>query len=71
MAQRSKTKTGHGGVRRNAGRPREVLDPVRLAVDFERPDADALSVLATERGESLAATLRRIVHGYLTRSRRL
>jgi hypothetical protein len=44
---------------------------VRLTVDFERPDIDALSALAAERGESMAAALRRILHGYLTRSGRL
>jgi hypothetical protein len=71
MAQRKKVKGKVGGWRPGAGRPREVQDPVRLAIDFERPDTEALSDLAAERSESVAATLRRIVHGYLKRSGRL
>lgn len=69
MTTRRKTGT-HGGARSGAGRPREVEDPVRLTVDFERPDAEALGELAGSRGESVSATVRRIVHGYLSRWRR-
>jgi hypothetical protein len=40
-------------------------------VDFERADADALSALAAERGESVSAMVRRIVRSFLKRSRRV
>lgn len=68
---RRKSTNGRGGARPRAGRPREVQDPVRLAVDFERVDAEALADLARKRRESVAALLRRIVHGYLKRIGRI
>ena len=65
------TKSKQGGARPGAGRPREVQDPARLTVDFERPDLDALAAVAAERGESIAAAVRRVVRGYLKRLGRI
>lgn len=69
MAARPKSR--RGGYRPNAGRPREVQDPARLTIDFERGDLDAVADVASERGESLAQAIRRIVRSYLKRSGRL
>lgn len=61
---------GHGGARPGAGRKRLVSEPDRIAVDFEKPDLDALRALAKERGTSVADLVRRAVSQYLARTRR-
>lgn len=61
---------GWGGRRPGAGRPRVVREPQRLAVDFERPDLDALKALAERRGTSVADLVRRAVSQYLRRAER-
>ena len=60
-------KPGRGGARLGAGRPREVEDPVRLAVDFERIDVDALRAIAERRGVSVARLVRTAVAAYVRR----
>ncbi len=63
-------KSGWGGARPGAGRPRMVKDPERIAVDFEKPDLDALRELAQRRGTSVADLIRRAVAQFLRRARR-
>ena len=64
----ARKKWGHGGARPGAGRKRIVQDPDRIAVDFEKPDLDALRVLAERRGTSVADLVRRAVAQYLRRA---
>ncbi len=59
---------GRGGARPGSGRPKLVQDPVKLAVEFERPDVEALRALAEKRGASLADLLRRALRQYLGRA---
>jgi hypothetical protein len=47
-----------------------VKEPERIAVDFERPDLDALREVAERRGTSVADLIRRAVAQYLRRARR-
>jgi hypothetical protein len=62
--------SAHGGQREGAGRPRVVRDPVRLAIDHEREDAEALQELAEARSLSVAHLVREAVRSYLRRTRR-
>ena len=41
-------KASHGGRRPGAGRPRVLEDKVRIAVDIERADVEALDVVPNE-----------------------
>ncbi len=63
-------KSGWGGARPGAGRKRIVKEPERIAVDFEKPDLDALRALAERRGNSVADLIRRAVGQYLRRAGR-
>ena len=65
-----KRRLGWGGARAGAGRPRVVKDPERIAVDFEKPDLDALRALAEHRETSVADLIRRAVAQYLRRAGR-
>ena len=65
-----KRKSGWGGARPGAGRKRIVKEPERIAVDFEKPDLDALRALAESRGKSVADLIRRAVGQYLRRAGR-
>ena len=56
---------GWGGRRRGAGRKPIVKDPVRLGIDHEREDVEALRVLAKRRGLSVAEIVRKAVKAYL------
>jgi hypothetical protein len=67
---RQKASTGRGGARPGAGRPRTVQEPARIAVDFEKPDLEALRALAERRGTSIAELVRRAVSQYLRRAGR-
>ena len=69
MAARAKG-VGRGGARHGAGRKRIVQDPERIAVDLEKPDLDALRVLARDRGTSVADLIRRGVKQLLRRAGR-
>ena len=69
MAQK-KAERGWGGTRDRAGRKRIVQNPERIAVDLEKPDMNALRELATDRGTSVAALIRRAVSQYLKRAGR-
>ena len=51
------------------GRRRIVKDPVRLSVDYERPDIEALETIATERQTSIASIIRQAVRDYIRRER--
>jgi predicted DNA-binding ribbon-helix-helix protein len=44
-----------------------VEDPVRLSVDYERRDIEALEEIARERGVSIASLVRKAVSAYLKR----
>lgn len=44
-------------------------DPVRLSVDYERKDFEALEALATERQTSVASIIRQAVRDYIGRVR--
>ena len=67
----ARKKTGRGGAREGAGRPRRVKDPVRFTLDFERPHFEALEALAGEREDSVAEVVRKAVEAYLKRLGRL
>ena len=63
MEVAARRKTGRGGRRRI------VLDPVRLSVDYEREDFDALEEIARERQTSVASIIRQAVREYARRVR--
>ncbi len=63
-------KSSWGGARPGAGRPRIVEEPERIAVDFEKPDLEALRELAERRETSVADLIRRAVAQYLRRAGR-
>ena len=69
MATRTR-KRSHGGKRPGAGRPKLLEDKVRVGVDLERRDVEALDEIAEERGVSVASLVRAAVAAYLTRRRR-
>ena len=54
---------------KRAGRRRIVKDPVRLSVDYERDDFDALETIATARQTSVASIVRQAVRDYIVRTR--
>ncbi len=66
----SRKKSGRGGARPGAGRKRIVQDPVRLAIDHERADVEALEQIAERRGVSVASLIRKAVQSYVQRHRR-
>ena len=61
---------GWGGSRKGAGRPREIADPVRVTLDFERKQFDALRTLAEQVQISASALIREAVRRLLRNSRR-
>ena len=63
-------KSGWGGSRPGAGRPRVVKDPERVAVDLEKPQFDLLREIAEERGDSVASLIREAVDRFLARRRK-
>ena len=72
MMQRSdvtarKKASGLGGWRPGAGRKRIVQDPVRLSIDHERPDVEALEAMAEEQGVSVAHLVRKAVKAFVKR----
>ena len=69
VAARKKA-SGLGGWRPGAGRKRIVQDPVRLSIDHERPDVEALEAIAEERGVSVAHLVRKAVRAFVKRYRR-
>ena len=62
-------KTAWGGKRSRAGRKPTLKDPVSITLDLERPDADALKAIASERDASVASLVRAAVSAYLKRRR--
>lgn len=63
-------KRSWGGARKGAGRPREIADPVRVTLDFERKQFDALRTLAERVQISASALIREAVRRLLRNSRR-
>jgi len=62
-----KTKSRRGGARPGAGRKPTLKDPVSMTLDLERPQKDALEVLAHQDGASVASLVRKAVATYLRR----
>lgn len=58
-------RSGWGGSRPGAGRPRVVQEPERITVDFEKRDMEALRKLAESRGTSVADLIRRAMSRFL------
>ena len=44
-----------------------MQDPVRLSIDHERPDAEALEAIAEEQRVSVAHLVRKAVHAFVKR----
>lgn len=63
-------KLKHGGARRGAGRPRELAEPVRLTLSFEREDVEALHELGDATDQSLASLVREGARMVIERHRR-
>ena len=61
MARR---KAEWGGRRKGAGRPAELVDPVRRWVLIERSDLEAALRLARKRGLSFSAIVRKALHAH-------
>jgi hypothetical protein len=56
-----KRKGTWGGARPGAGRKPVLKDPVRITLDLEQDQLDALEAMATEAEVSVSAMVRRIV----------
>ncbi len=59
-----------GGKRLGVGRKPTLKDPVSFTGDLERPDAEALEVIARARGVSVASLVRRAVSAYVKRQKK-
>ncbi len=66
----AKKRDGRGGARAGAGRKRIVQDPESITIAFEKPDLEAIRELASKRGASPTALIRKAVSQFLQRSRR-
>ena len=64
------TETVSSEATTGSGRPRMVQDPVRLAIDHEREDTEALRELAEDRDTSVAELVRAAVRAYVKRQQR-
>jgi len=62
-----KKASGLGGWRPGAGRKRIVQDPVRLSIDHERPDVEALEAMAEEQEVPVAHLVRKAVRAFVKR----
>ena len=60
---------GWGGKRAGSGRKKVVDDPVRLAIDLERKDGEALKNIASSKGMSLAEFVRATLKARITRGK--
>jgi hypothetical protein len=63
----SERKSGRGGTRPGAGRPRVLEDSVSYRVNVERKDLDALDELAAAKDVSTMALVRRAIRQLLRR----
>ena len=61
----AKKRSGPGGRREGAGRPRELNDPVQRWVQLERSDAKRAERRANAEGISFAELVRRAIRAYL------
>jgi hypothetical protein len=59
--------TGHGGVRRGAGRKPVFANRVLRSVSFERDDLRAADALARKRGVRVSLVIRDALRAYLRR----
>ena len=69
MAKRKK-KTGHGGHRPGAGRPRLMRDSRPITVRIEADDYEALEEIAERRGEAIPSLFRSALDTFIKRHRR-
>jgi hypothetical protein len=60
----------HGGKRKGAGRPRELAEPLRLTLGFERRDIELLHEIGDSTGRSVASLVREGVEIVIARYRR-
>ena len=66
----AKRKQTWGGARKGAGRPREIQDPVRVTIDFERKDFEELRELSDQIQISASSLIRDAVRRLIRRARR-
>jgi hypothetical protein len=59
-----------GGAREGAGRPPELVDPVRITIGFEREDLESLQTIGEGSGRSLASLVREGARLVILRHRR-
>ena len=63
----SRKKSGHGGARPGAGRPKEMKDAVGYRLQIEREDLEALRALSRNRKLPVAELIRRAIRTLLRR----
>jgi hypothetical protein len=63
-------KSKHGGRRPGAGRPPELVDPVRFTLDIDGADFSGVKALASERGVSKGTVVREAIRAYVVRRRK-
>lgn len=68
MARRAKS--GWGGQRPGAGRPKLDRELKRMSVDLDVKDAEALREIAEERGVSVARLAATVLTRFVRRTRR-
>ena len=61
----AKKRSGPGGKREGAGRPRELKAPVQRWIQLEQREADRADKRAAAEGISFAALVRRAIRAYL------
>ena len=69
VAERRK-KSGHGGARPGAGRPKEMKNAVGYRLQIEQEDLEALRALSRERKLPVSELIRRAIRTLLRRQRR-
>ena len=70
MTEMAGGKGAWGGLRKGAGRPAVLKDPVDCWIRLERRDAEAAKKLADSKQLSLSEVMRRALSSYLKRQKR-